>query len=276
MSFCRVNGVVVPVVANEAGEEPLLVETASRMEDASMLIDRRAEKGMWRLRVVHQLATAAHAFRRLLHGDFHYWSFDNVTTTTRGLYSARGLGPDAATGCTCTAGSAWLGAAKCVITLGNRIDYTIGPCPAGMTVMAAENIDGAGWNHKIKDSAGNVWTNGVLTGAWPNITTLTAATGFFRIGTGAAAASYLLDEVIALPFLLPSDWPAQVYAFMNPASGNTQWPFAPRALKLDGDIVDNGVTRTVVARVGSVGVKHTKTAGVKTPKRTFEALIEEV
>lgn len=274
MPFCRVNGVVVPVAKDEAGEEPLLVETVSRAEDASMSIDRRAEKGMWRLRVVHQLASPAHAFRRLLHGDFHYWSFDNVTTTTRGLYSARGLGPDAATGCTCTAGSAWLGAAKCVITLGNRIDYTIGPCPAGMTVMAAENVDSGGWTHKIKDSAGNVWTNGALSGAWAGAT-LTPATGFFRIAA-TGAVSYLLDEVIALPFLLPSDWPAQIYAFMNPASGNTQWPFVPRALKLDGDVVDNGVTRTVVARVGSVGIKHTKTAGVKTPKRTFEALIEEV
>jgi hypothetical protein len=270
MSFCRINGIVLPVMLNEANEEPLLVEDAVRMEDASLFVDRRAEKGKWTVSMSPQFAAYAAAFRKLLHGDGHYWSFDTS------LYSSKGLGPSATAGSFAigsTAPPPWLGAGRLRVQDTGFVRFTALSATSPWTASFARDVGNNVWIHYIINSAGQKWVDGVRNDA--------ASTTFFSVTAGVVELTSDLgdltswDELIVYPFAFPTDWPPQLYAFQNPASGNKQVG-ALRQLKLDGDVVDDATVRTIIARVSGSSVVHAKASGAKAPVRKLEVEMEEV
>lgn len=272
MPFCKLNGIVVPVSVDDHSAEPVLIEDNERAESASLLVDRRAEKGRWSFSITPQVAAAAFAFRSLLHGRGQYWSFDTS------LYSSKGLGPSLSTDVSLVGGgSTWLGAGAIVMAApsGDQRYLALTPLSTeGWTVMTARKVGAAAWQHFIVTSAGSVYTNGVLTGsaAWLTVTT---STGEVKI-VADAIDDTLHDELIVLPYVVPSDWPSQLYTFQNPAVGNTQWG-ALRNLKLQGDMVEEpSATKTVVGRVKSSRPIISRVTGVKTILRTIQGELEEV
>lgn len=273
-NFLELNGINVPVHADGADFEPKQLQDSERAEDMSLLEDLRATKGMWGMKMPIQSRANAFAFRQLINGEGHYWPFDNVTTTTRGLYSSRGLGPNAATTATCTAGASWLGAAKCNLPLGQNLDYLMPAGLAGITVMVAANKDGAGFSHKIKDSTGAVWTNGAVAGSFVECT-ITLATGLVRLATTGAAVSQVYDELVILPYLVPADWPLQMYNFQNPAGTAQQWSQL-RQLKLGGDVLPEGGRKIVHGKVGKERVVPATIGGTLQAARVLDVDFSEV
>lgn len=269
----RVNGIEAPVLVDSASHKPNPFAESERAEDGSMLINRRVIKESYRLTLAHRTPTEAIAWRRYLMGEGHYWSFDTS------VYSSKGLGPSLLTGGTIGSSSPapWLGAGRLNFALGagNQANFGISPGVTqtqGVTAMVARNVAGGGWNHYVKDSAGNVWTNGVLTGtaSWFNLTTIG---GLVNIGADAGNA-IAYDELVILPFLIPSDWPAQLYAYQLAGSQHS----ALAQLKVDGDLVDaNLLTRTVVGSVGDMKLMPATLGGTFYQSvRTVDVELEEV
>lgn len=279
MAFMRINGVTVPVDVGSAGEEPQLVEDAQRTEGASLLVDRRAEKGKWNFDVIFKNAANATAWRKFIHGEGQYLSFDTS------LYSSKGLAPSASVGGPTIGAAAplpWLGAGRVrvVSSLSGSITYTaLRPgATDGWTVAVARNVNNVSWIHYIVNSLGQKWGDGarndVLGTAWLTVSTVN---GTVKLDADATFDTFY-DELIVYPFALPIDWPPQLYLFQAPVGvgGEAKQIGVIRALKLDGDAVDDGVARSVIGRVSGVKVRHSKTSGAKTPLRSLSVNLEEV
>lgn len=251
-NLLRVNGIIAPVLIGSATHTPKAFAENVRAEDMSLLIHRRRIIETYKATIGFQVPSDAIAWRRLLMGEGHYWSFDD---SVKWAYSSKGLGPTGAiVGVTqgTSSPAPYLGAGRISIAAAgtpNTLTFVIGPCPQGMTVMVARNPASAGWAHVVKDSTGNVWSGGVLIGsaAW---ITMTPSTGTVVI-SGDASLAEAFDELVILPFVVPSSWPAQMFAWNN---GGSQFSALGR-LTVDGDLIDaSQVTKTVAGRVGDIGL----------------------
>lgn len=240
-NFLQLNGIAVPCSADAGGDNDVeQVGESKRAVDGTMRIHRRVVKRKWGYQTTPQEFLAAVAFRGLVLGLGHYWSFDD---TTKGLYSSKGLGPTGAiTGVTLGTSSPTpiLGTGRLQITATNKIDYTLGGPLVGMSVAVWQNINQAGWNHFLKDDLGNVWTNGVLTGSAAFIA-ITLSTGLARVSADATFTT-CFDELIVLPYRVPTDWPNQIYTAQL---GGAQ-PGSLAQLKATGDGIDGNLGTVIV------------------------------
>jgi hypothetical protein len=268
VSFCRINGIVVPVdVDDSPDEDPQLIEDAARMEDASLYVDRRAEKGRWSINVILQNPTYAPVWRKLFHGDGQYWPFDTS------LYSSKGLGPSGSTGSNVIGSSSpspWLGAGRLGQTATSTISFAALTSSSPWTAQFARNVNAAGWNNYLINSLGQKWINGGRDDG--------LSTTFFGVAAGVvtltadAALATAWDELVVYPFVMPTDWPPQMHnwAIASQQIGSL------RAVKLDGDLVDDATVRSVIARVTGTKIRHAKVSGVKTAMRKLGVELEEV
>ncbi|MEK7178555.1 MAG: hypothetical protein AAB721_02795 [Patescibacteria group bacterium] len=283
MPFCKLNGITVPVEAGEQDDEFALIEDRERTEGSSLLIDRRAEKFKKGFTIACQTAAYASAFRRLLHGEGHYWGFD---ATPPGVYSSKGLGPQAQNGGALATDQSWLGGGSLKFLFsdsGRNITYeALAPNSVdGWTVMvAARETGGAVWAHWLATStlgmAGATWwKDGVFGfGITPYSASINTGTG--RVTLQGDTNTTWFDELVILPYAVPSDWPAQIYAAQ---AAGLAWG-ANRNLRLTGDILPDPVTsgtasKTVVGEVGSVKARRGKLSG-STVVRTLKVELEEV
>lgn len=230
MPMLSLNGISIPISQNDNAKRGIIqIGESVRAVDGTMRAHRRVLKRTWEFATPVQDPLTAWATRRLILGEGHYWSFDD---STKGFYSSKGLPYSAATGATLTAGSAYIGAGKLSLSATTgTITFTALPLLTSQpwTVIVARNVNAGGWNHYIKDSAGNVWTNGVLTGSTPWLT-VTGSAGTVKIDADATFAT-TVDELVVLPYRIPADWASQIYTYAN---GGLQW--APLArLYADGD-----------------------------------------
>jgi len=286
MSFLRVNGIVAPVSIDGASEEPQLVEDTQRSEGATLIVDRRAEKGKWSVDLVLQQTNGASPtlgggsqaqfWRKFLHGEGQYASFD------ASLYTSKGLAPSTATATTQVAGGAWLGAGRAQQTAATGVLAYVALPPGsvfGWTVMVARKTGLGSFQHFLTNSLGDTYIDGVLTGSTPWLSVNTSS-GTVTLTSDAVDTTHL-DELAIYPFVFPGSWPAQIYAFQNPVAGNAQIG-ALRYVKIDGDAVDDsgGVspapTRTCIARVTGTKVRHVRAAGNKRHIRVMSVEFEEV
>jgi hypothetical protein len=244
--FLTLNGIALQVLIEGANWEPMRLIDSARAENMSLIENLEGEKGRGTFTLQPMTRADAYAHRQLINGAGHYFSFDTS------FYSSRGLAPIALTGGTigAAAPAPWLGAGRALFALGagNFVTYqtNVGVTLAQMTVMIARNVAAGGWNHYMKDLAGNTWLNGAATGAlaWFNVA---GANGSVVVGADAGNA-IAYDELVILPYHVPASWAAQMYAFQNPAAGNTQWS-SLKQLKLQGEVLPEGGTKIVHGRV---------------------------
>lgn len=268
MAYCTINGIPLPVSNNESNKEPILIEDAQRMEDGSLFVDRRAEKTRWKVKLAPQTPTYAGAWRKLIHGDGHYWSFDSH------LYSSKGLGPSGSTGAYSQPSTAYLGSSGVFQEAGSDLSFTALPSATSpWTVGLVRKVGGGAWIHYFINSASQKWVDGVRNDA--------ASTTFASMSSGVltvaadAVSNTLLDELVIYPFALPTDWPPYLYAFQNTGAGGVQIG-SLRQLKLGGTIVSDGTTRTVIGRVTAEDDMRSKVSGVNTPLSKLTVELEEV
>lgn len=265
-SFLTINGIDVPTLVDGAEAEVEQIADSARAENQALIENLEAVKLHLRLKLQPQTRANGFAFRQLINGAGHYWSFDDTAGGggTAGLYSSGGLGPTGAiTGVTLgtSAPAPWRGAGRVQITSGNSLVYTLEPNLPGIEVMVAQSVNGGAWNHYFKNDGGTIYQNGVLNGApspVPQIT-INLAAGTVTLNT-TGGVSYQFDELVIFPYRLPASWHAQAYTQQNPAGSNKSWS-ALRQLLVEGDVLPEGGSKTMLGRVGREGIRQWENLG---------------
>lgn len=237
-SFLRLNGIAVPVALGSATLDPAAVGKNRRSANGTMNASRRLRKGGWKFSTVIKTAAEALAFRELLAGEGHVLSFDSS------FYTSQGMAPTAiGAGWTLSATGPKFGA-KCATsdTAATVLSYAF-PTATGYTIAYYWNDAGAGYHHYVLTSAGTKWIDGVLS---PGGSLLGLRDpGVYGVASFQATggATGKLDDLVVLPYVVPSTWPAQMYAWGNT---DTQ-PFSSLpALVADGSFIEQNTRVSVL------------------------------
>jgi hypothetical protein len=203
-SFLRLNGIVVPVATGSAGLKQEDIGGMRRAIDGTPVFSRRATKRRWSFKTTIRSAQESLAWRDLITGKGHVLSFDGQS-----LYTSKGL-PPASTGAnwSLTTVSPKYGAAMAQWT-STSSTWTFFTATSPWTIAYWLNQAAAGWHHYVQTSAGSKWIDGVATAS--------SMLGFGGVSSGVAtfgsATASKIDDIVALPYIVPSDWPAQIYGF---------------------------------------------------------------
>jgi hypothetical protein len=266
----RVSGIAVPVLVEGASETPMPIGETERAEDGSKIINRRTIKGAWKLKVAHRSPTDGVAWRKLLMGEGETFDFNSS------LYGSKGSAPSAATNATQNA-TAKYGAGGCQLTASTgTISYAVLPINGTKwTVMVWRKVGAGAWVHYITTStlkaAGDAYVDGVLnTSEATSWLTVTTATGTVKLDADGASTTNI-DDLVILPFEIPSDWPASIVAYAAAFSRLAR-------LDVDGDLIDANVgVKTVCANVTGVEMVPGTLAGVYAQSnRVLDVELEEV
>lgn len=271
MTFMSANGVTVPAAANSLEEEPEYIgDSGGRAVDGE-LIETNTEKGSYKAEVTFLAATEGYALGLWLRALWHAWRFDDHT------YSNRGLGPKAG-GTYAQSGSGGKYGGSLVVTSGSLFEVAFANAfkrqlrktwapTLGWTFFAWKNE--SGYKHFLAKGAVAV-TRGASTGNPAGVTQYEdGAEGSHGIGnflsvasdgdvaihgyaSGGGAGDATYDGFVFLPFEIPDDWAASVYAFHDAQA----WTSHPRAVQIDGDAFEDSPFNAVV-RVDKVMRRHT-------------------
>jgi hypothetical protein len=211
-SFLRLNGIAVPVSATASAS--VAQETIGKMRrsvNARAVVPRRARKGTWRFSTVLKSAAEALAWRDLISGAGHVVNFDASNP-----YTSKGMAPvSVAGGWSYTGTGPKYGAACAQWTTGNAL-WAFFTSSSPWTVAYWLNKGGTGYHHVVVTSGGSSWLDGVLGGSLP-VGWGSLLEGFGGVSSGVAtfgsASASKIDDIVALPFVVPSSWPAQMYGF---------------------------------------------------------------
>jgi hypothetical protein len=255
MPLLRISGIPVPVLmVGDTSHVPLQIGENERAEDGSLIINRRVIKETYKLSIVHQVPATAFAFRDLVLGKGECFNFDTS------VYGSKGSGPSSLVNGVIN-GTAKYGAGGLQQTAATgTVAYPIANFPTGgtaWTVAVWRKLGAGAFVHYVvtttSKGAGQAWVNGVLTAdatAW-----LSVASGVVTLNADAAQTTNL-DDLIVLPFEVPSSWPASIQAYGKAFS---QLAY----LEVDGDLIENNVgTKNVAGAVTGMPVVRAVIGGV--------------
>jgi hypothetical protein len=236
MPWLTVNGIsVAPIVA--AGSAPKgprrdIGEQAAAASGA-LRLTRQARKHDLEFETVPLAGADARAWEGLFAGEGHVWSFDSH------VYSSKGLGPSTLGVAAVSAAQKKYGAKSLLISYNNTNTIFTGVWPSGSTatLMFWYALESAAFSHYVIRSDGAKWVNGVRNDAASTSFISLTATGFDLDGSEFEGRFW--DDLVALPFLVPTDWPAQVYA-AGAAFGSLP------TLACAGDVVREGASRSML------------------------------
>lgn len=272
--FLDLNGITVPCSVSAGAKSQIdEIGTSKRAVDGTMLIHRRVTKEKWTFSLTPQDDAHARAFRSLVLGKGEYWPFDAT------LYGSKGKAPTLATASVFSAGSSYIGAGKLSQTASTGVfDVTLPEIVSSgqWTVMYARKVGSGSWNHYIAtfDGSSRVdYTNGAV-GLSQSWLAVTLSTGLVAL-TADSSSTTLVDELVVLPYLVPSDWPAQMYALNN---GGTQWSALARVNATGTAVAGN--TRTVATKGTANELTYVPStlagASFAENNATFAFMLEEV
>lgn len=250
------NGIPVPVRSGFARSNARAADTVRAYSGRARRTGRTLKRE-WQHTTTALTRVEGRAVQGLVEGEGHTLTFDTTSLfTERGEPRASGTGGRAGTGEPSKHGGAnaflvcgndlWqLGFGAEWTVLGWRA-YTDGTQPSGIR-----------WDHHVRDSTlGTYYTNGAPGGTdvstYLNVTTA----GALNIGAGGGA---YVDDVVALPYLLPAAWVPLLYAFHNARP----WSPLPRLyaaglLDADGEVLVEGeVTGVEYLQFHKAGAWHT-------------------
>lgn len=254
-AFLRLNGIALPV-QHDAAElgAPLELGGEARAVDGAPLWSRRVTKQPWSFTTPWLSAADALAFRTLLTGrGVQVLSFE-----TNSLYTKKGLAPaSAGADFTVSASNPKFGTyrAASAATATNLATWSVFSSTSAWTVALWDSTDGgATWVRYVVRSDGAKWVAGARNDA--AVTTfMGVASGVLTLGINGAAHGF--DDVVCLPFLAPTDWPAQDAAFGYPFGGSY-----PRSLTADGLLIEQNTRTEVIAKLTGAKLGQGVIAGV--------------
>lgn len=234
-SFLRLNGIAVPVFHQNANAAKTPIGAFRRSVNGTGTVPRRTRKGVWRFDTTPKSAAEALAFRELVAGNGHVLSFDAQTP-----YTSAGMAPVAlAVGWGYTTTAPKYGAACATMPASGALStWAFFSSSSPWTIAFWSNYSGA-FKHYVATSAGPAWVDGVAGFALSDckgLDNVTAGVAAFGIASGGVTK---LDDVVALPFVVPSDWPAQIYGFGSAFS-------ALPVLTADGKFIEQDTAVTVI------------------------------
>lgn len=262
MAFLTLNGVNLPVLAHaEPQRQSFLIDgDDDRAPSGNARRHDRGEKLEWKFNLKPMRQTLARAFRGLIKGDGHHWSFEDASTF---LYSDRGLGPTVNTSNSRTGGAFKHGAFSLAQHSGSSVlTYTVGGLLNGWTAMIFRD-NGSSMDHYLVRSDGSKWVNGSNNNA-ANTTFLVvnANAGTVTLQNDASWTSNTFDDFVVLPYLVPDDWPALMYAAHNVAA----WSSLPK-LNASGDFspfgTSGGAAFSAIGKVMSAKIGFAVDSGVR-------------
>lgn len=243
----KLNGITLPVLVDGAAQERVAVEDFARAFDGTPRSVERSAKRRWRFRLGVQTQENAHAFRQLISGAGHHWSFD------ADLYSSKGLVPvtTAPAPAIVAPGSLpfrghgkianWGGGvvADCYTS---KTEWAVGT-HAAWTLLASLYRNGNGyndgWNLWLIRSDGARWVNGARDDtANPRI--LSYVSGIVRVRANAqGGANWAASTAYAVGAIHAT---AHANTFVCTTAGTSgatapAWPTTPGATVTDGSVV---------------------------------------
>jgi hypothetical protein len=263
-SFLRANGIIIPVDPGSAEIGQKDVGSEHDAIDGTPIVNRRARKRNWKLTTVVGSAASSLAYRDLLTGEGQALSFDNQS-----LYTSKGLAPSSigANWSTTTSGPKF--GAACAAWTNTNTAWPFFSTLSPWTVAYWLNKGGTGYHHVVVTSAGTSWLDGALGGSlpagWGSL-----LEGFGGVSSGVAtfgsASASKIDDIVALPYVVPSSWPAQMYAWGATAG----LPFSSlERVTIDGLFIELNTLVTVVGKcTGGKVVKAASAADLH--KMSFE------
>lgn len=209
MAFLKVNGIAVPVALDGASQDNEEFGASDRGAHATLVSHRYAFKDTWQFKVAHSEGPTALAFRELILGKGNVWSFETS------LYSSRGVAMVTSGGAALTAVMSKYGAKSLSIPNGAAYATVAGILVGSWTVMFWSKPV-PGYHHHVVRSDGAKWYDGARNDAADFSFQLDTSGGNLKLqntssGGGSYADGYT-DDLVVLPYLVPTDWPAQVYA----------------------------------------------------------------
>lgn len=157
MPFMTLNGVTVPAALNATKRRASeVIGEEARGHTGTDIGSVQTRKGVWDSKLTPQVAATARAFRALVEGEGHVWSFDS------NLYSSKGLGPSVSTGCAVGAGGKYGSRVK--LDGGQALSYLVSGHATQWTALYwKKSQNGGTWEHFIVCGDGTKYKNGSST-----------------------------------------------------------------------------------------------------------------
>jgi hypothetical protein len=260
MPFLALNGIEIDALNDTFTETPREIGSTEPAFDGTLRRTRIARKRDVRFDTPWMLQSEARAWEGLIVGEGHSWSFDSH------LYSSKGLGPNAGYAASQVTAAAKYGTGYLSVNATTGTITYAASLGSNWTIAYWMQV-GGNWFHYVRTSAGDKWENGVQNNGLALKGTVTSGSLVITNTDGSAA---LFDDVVALPFVVPSAWVASLYA------ATVAFSSLPK-LDMTGDCLSETTTRSVLGSVeSSVLGKGYLSGSFRTNMRKLTVQLSEV
>lgn len=265
MPMLTLNEVTIGTRVRRANERFNVVGDQARAFDGSWLETRTSEKRIWEMQTPPVSQSVGEAFKRLLEGQGHNWTFD-----TDRFSDGKGLGPSAGAAAGTVTGGGKFGSYM-ALAAAEQITWPTGfgnPTTNDYTILLFED-SAAPWDRwAIKNVQGSVtkFLNGVSSGAATPFVSVDTS-GDITIGDGAGA--FDIDDLVFVPFAMPDAWLVTGGGLDAPTRAFSNLP----ALEADGDFMNNQLAE-IQARNVKIRARRFPSTGDKYGHVVFADLME--
>ncbi len=258
MPMLTLNEITIGTHTKRANERFEVIGDQARAFDGSWLETRTSEKRVWEIQTPVLPQVEGEAFKRLLEGQGHNWTFDVDRFST-----GKGLGPSVGPAAGAITAGGKFGGFFMRLSAAEQITWPTGfgnPTTNDYTILLFEDADAAQDRWAIKNVQGVVtkFLNGVSSAAATPFVSVDTS-GDITIGDGAGA--FDIDDLVFVPFAMPDVWLTTGGGLDAPTRAFPNLP----ALEADGDFVNNQVVE-VQSRSGSVRTRARRFPGVSSDK----------
>lgn len=264
MSYIKLNGVDIDAIvatAENPSDELRDIGVSEPAADGTMYVTRTARKFDNKFKSIPLSLSDALIWTMFLTGEGEVWNFDSS------LYGCKGTGPSANTGGSQTAGSSKYGAGKLSLTGAGGIAWAAVAVNSwgktGSWTICVWRNSGSGFTHYVVNSSGQKWVDGVRNDAASTTWLSVGGDGTVTISNTSGTITY--DDLVVVPYVMPTAWPPQVYAA---AVAYSTLPY----LEMTGDFVAEQTSRTVSIKVTNGGLMK---VGGGTVMKTIEMEFSE-
>lgn len=231
MPYLTLNGVTIPVRANESQTAREIIGETGRAFSGALRSTVRARKRNWSLRTPPVTPDLAAAIVGLVEGQGHAFSFDTD------LYSTKGLPVHSSALAAITTSSPKFGDGCLGLDPNGYVTYAT--ALGGEWTVGVWRDGGGGWTHWMVTSEGAVYQDGAPAGPAPSWLEVDVHGNVTIVDSLGA----LYDDLVCLPYVIPASWAA--------VWGTATEAFSPLPrLRLSGDIV-RGLPTLVQGQIGS-------------------------